>query len=79
MNFNVYVSDSLGRQIAVLSKEEGKSRNALIREAIECYLKSKTHTTWPQEVLEFKGIEEEIPSFESFRSELNPLLNQKIF
>jgi len=79
MNFNVYINDELGHQLAHVAETEGKSRNALIRDALSFYLKNHTNQCWPNEVLNFSGIRQDFPSFESFRSELNPATETVIF
>jgi predicted transcriptional regulator len=49
----------------------GRSRNALIRQAIEDWLERQEHRRWPEEVLAFQGIPEAVPS-EQARAELLP-------
>ena len=79
MNFNVYINDELGHQLAHVAEAEGKSRNALIRDALSFYLKNHTIQCWPNDVLNFSGIRQDFPSFESFRSELKPATETVIF
>ncbi len=70
MNFNIYVPDELGKNLACLIEETGKNRNTLIREALESYVFEHQHKSWSEVVLKFKGLGEEAIVFESFRSEL---------
>jgi hypothetical protein len=79
MNFNIYINDELGHQLAHVAEAEGKSRNALIRDALSFYLKNHTNQCWPNEVLSFSGISKDFPSFESFRSELKPATETALF
>jgi hypothetical protein len=55
--------------ILFATQESDKSRNALIREAIDLWLKKNDKTQWPVEILEFGG-EQDFPSFESNRDDL---------
>jgi len=68
MHFNIYVDDETGERLAELAREAGKSRNAVIREAIAAWVERNRHG-WPQEILEFDGIRG-APRFEDYRDEL---------
>jgi len=70
MNFNVYLDDDLGSRLLEAAKESQKSRNGLIREAIDLWLKTKQTTEWPDEIMQFTGISD-FQSFESHRSDLS--------
>jgi len=48
----------------------GKSRNNMIREAIELWLKDHRPQAWPEHILQFKGI----PNFASFEDTRKELL-----
>ncbi len=69
MHFNIYIDDQMGSQLNKLAKNSGKTRNALIREAIEEWILHQTKPEWPEEILSFKGIKN-IPAFESYRKNL---------
>lgn len=69
MNFNIYVSDQLGAQLLQFSKVTGKTKNAIIRQAIEEWLYKRASSSWPESIVLFKGIEG-IERFEASRSEL---------
>ena len=69
MNINIYIENDLGQQLQEMSATLGRTRNALIREAISEWLEGhKTHE-WPSCIQNFKGMED-APRFESYRSEL---------
>lgn len=69
MNFNIYVNDQLGAKLLQLSKATGKTKNAIIRQAIEEWLHKKAPSRWPESIISFQGIDG-IEAFESSRSEL---------
>ena len=71
MNFNIYVENTLSAQLDQLAKQQGKKRNAVIREALEAWIKQQMVTTWPDAVLNYQG-ELGAIAFESLRKELNP-------
>lgn len=70
MNFNIYIDDKVGIKLNKLAKTSGKTRNALIREAIEEWVNHQINPQWSEKILSFKGLKD-MPSFESYRSELN--------
>lgn len=77
MNINIYLEDSLAKQLNYFAKQSHLSRNAIIREALREWVQHRTTEKWPASVLRFNGYSE-IPAFESTRSELkepkdNPL------
>lgn len=71
MNFNIYVEDSLAERLEHLSEQQGKKRNAIIREALEAWIARFTPNTWPDIVMNYDGTEDGI-TFEATRSELLP-------
>ena len=71
MNINIYIEDSLGNYPNQYAKQTGKSRNALIREAVKEWIVHHGMKQWPVSVLKFSGVKE-IPAFESYRDELLP-------
>ena len=78
MNFNVYVEDWIGQQLEQSVQATGKSRNAIIREAIQLWLDQQKKSQWPSEILDFMGVEDAIV-FESYRDELTPPNEQELF
>ncbi|WP_194266256.1 CopG family transcriptional regulator [Dechloromonas sp. H13] len=71
MNFNIYLDDETGQQLAVAAKESGENRNALIRQAVAEWLARHGKPQWPETVLNFQGIAD-MPAFESSRDQLPP-------
>ena len=69
MNFNIYVPEELNQELLALSKTSKKTRNTLIREAIEVYLTQQHRHHWPDSILDFEGLGQGAVRFESFRSE----------
>jgi hypothetical protein len=69
MNFNVYIDKKTGERIARLAKMKRKSRNALIREALNQLLEQQSQPQWPREVMNFEGLPKTRP-FENSRREL---------
>ena len=69
MNFNIYLDDRLGERLIIATKESHKSRNALIREAVDLWLKTNENSSWSKQILEFEGVAD-FPAFESYRDEL---------
>jgi len=71
MNFNIYLDDETGSQLASAADQSGESRNALIRKAVREWLGRHAKPQWPDSVLDFKGMAE-ISPFEAKRDTLNP-------
>jgi metal-responsive CopG/Arc/MetJ family transcriptional regulator len=71
MNFNIYLDDATGQQLNQVAKQAGESRNALIRQAVNAWLKQHSKPQWPDEVLTFRGLVD-MPPFETGRDGLKP-------
>ncbi len=69
MNFNIYLDDELGKRLILATESNHRSRNALIREAVDLWLTTHERAQWPKEVLEFEG-DIAFPAFESYRDDL---------
>ena len=69
MNVNVYIENNLSQQLNESAKALHKSRNAIIREAIQDWLLCHKAHTWPAAVLNYKG-DARFPRFESHRKTL---------
>lgn len=69
MHFNIYLDDNLGEKLIKATKASHKSRNALIREAIDLWLKTNDKSSWPKQIMDFEG-EASFPAFESHRDDL---------
>jgi predicted transcriptional regulator len=67
MHFNITLDDRAGAQISHCAEATGKSRDALIREAVDEWL-ARHGETWPEEILAFQGVAD-FPAFEAARSE----------
>lgn len=70
MNFSIHIKKETAIKLKVLVKKTGKTRNALINEAIEQYLQSEQPSEWPKEVWELFGSYPELTPFEDYRKEL---------
>jgi predicted transcriptional regulator len=80
MNFNIYLNDEIAEKLDYLAEKEQKSRNSLIRAAIEAYLNANRVTSeWPKIILDFQGVGDTIPSFESYRNELKSPKDEDLF
>lgn len=71
MNINIYIEDTVGRELSLRAKQVGKPRNAIIREAIKEWVKTHGSTQWPRSVLNYAGTPDAV-AFESHRNELTP-------
>lgn len=69
VNFNIYLDDETGQQLKHMAKQEGESRNALVRQAVSEWLNRHGKSQWPDAVLAFKGMAD-IPRFEVSRGRL---------
>ncbi len=71
MNINIYVENNLGQQLQEFAKTLHKSRNAIIREALQEWVAHHKALEWPPCILNFNGLKEsKTPRFESTRREL---------
>lgn len=70
MNINVYIEDSLGKKITANAKALGKTRNAVIREALKEWLQHHKANKWSRAIQNFNGLKG-FPEFESYRQELD--------
>jgi hypothetical protein len=68
MDLSLHLSDERVRRLNAAARAAGKSRNALIREAVE---ERRARGQWPEAVLGFQGVPEAVP-FERTRAELGP-------
>ena len=64
MNINAYLPDELAEQLDRLADMRGQSRSAVMREALEAYLRRHRAGGWPAEILDWKGD----PSAQPFES-----------
>lgn len=71
MTFSIYLDDALTDSLNRLAKERGKSRNALIKEALRDWLTQRQPAGWPSQVIAFQGVRG-APRFEQSRKTLKP-------
>lgn len=71
MNVNIYIENSLGQQLNESAKALHKTRNSIVREAIQEWLAHHKVFEWPPCILNFHGLKnQKPPRFESLRDEL---------
>lgn len=70
MNVNVYLENGLAHQVSHLAKQLHKSRNAVIREALQEWVQRFQGKQWPVSILDFKGVKGDFTAFEDYRKEL---------
>lgn len=71
MNFSVHLSDELVERLNQTAKESGKTRNALIREAVGAWFDRRRPAKWPAKVMNFGGVRG-VKRFEENRKKLKP-------
>lgn len=64
MNITSYLPDALVESIDRLAREQHSSRSAVIRQALEMYLRRREAGGWPQSVCDWQGD----PGFAPFES-----------
>lgn len=69
MNFTVYIKKELAEQISRLSKTLKKSRNSIINEAVEQWVRKHEYRTWPENFFDFEAVID-VPDFKKLRKEL---------
>jgi metal-responsive CopG/Arc/MetJ family transcriptional regulator len=69
MTFSIHIDDSTAEALARAAQATGRTRNALIRQAIREWLAGRERKEWPGVVRQFKGVATAAP-FESNRREL---------
>jgi predicted transcriptional regulator len=66
MNITSYLPDELVEALDRLAQKERTSRSAVIRFALEAYLRRLQPGSWPDEVMSWSG-DAQFPPFESLR------------
>lgn len=69
MNFNIYIKKEIGDKINNAAKHFHKSRNSIVNEALEEWLKNHTKTEWPENFFDFSPAED-VPDFKTLREDL---------
>ena len=75
MPFSIHMDEETRRAIEALARKSGKTRNALINEAVREFVRSRAAQEWPENVRGWmaarpKRAHATMPAFESYRSEL---------
>ncbi len=73
MSFSIHLDNNSIEQLLRLAKKTGKTRNALIREAVERLLHDEACVAWPKAVEQLAGAMPDLTPFEANRAELLPL------
>ena len=71
MIFSIHIEEFLATELKDFAKQTGKSRNALIREAIQNFLSQKKKKHWPKSVHKLLGIDATFTPFEDHRADLS--------
>lgn len=69
MNFNIYVKKEVGERVSRMAMSLHRSRNSIVAEALEEWLRNHVETQWPENFFEFSPIEN-VPDFKLSRNEL---------
>jgi hypothetical protein len=71
MHFNIYLDDETGQRLTAAAKELGENRNAVIRHAVQDWLRRQGKPQWSAAVLSHTG-DPGMPPFEAEREQLVP-------
>jgi predicted DNA-binding protein len=71
MNFSIHLSNEMVERLDRAASETGKTRNALVREAVAEWFDRRRMSKWPLSVVSFKGLQG-VTRFEESRKELKP-------
>jgi hypothetical protein len=71
MNFSIHPSNEMVKRLDRAASETGKTRNALVREAVAEWLDRRRVSNWPPSVMSFRGLQG-VTRFEESRKELRP-------
>lgn len=69
MNFNVYINKSTGERVSKMAKALHRSRNSIVTEALDEWLKNHSASKWPKNFFDFSPVED-VPDFRALRNEL---------
>ncbi len=75
MPFSVHMDDATRRAVETLARKTGKTRNALINEAVREFVRTRASAEWPEDVRTWiksgpRRARAALPPFESYRAEL---------
>lgn len=71
MTFSIHIDEKMRQALEEAVARTGKSRNAIIREAVQAWLARERSATWPKSVLAHRGTRA-IEPFEKHRKALRP-------
>jgi hypothetical protein len=71
VNFKIYLDDETGQRLTTAASQRGETRNAVIRQAVQDWLRRDGRAEWPALVLSHTGMPD-MPPFEAGREELLP-------
>jgi hypothetical protein len=69
MNFTIYVNKEVAQKIEKLSKSLNRSRNSIVNEALQEWIKHHKSQQWPEHFFDFKPAKD-VPDFKALRNEL---------
>ena len=69
MNFSIYLKKELADKVNALSKSLKRSRNSIINEALEQWIKKHESRSWPENFFDFEPVSD-VPDFKTLRKEL---------
>ncbi|MDJ0743650.1 MAG: ribbon-helix-helix protein, CopG family [Xenococcaceae cyanobacterium MO_167.B27] len=75
MNFSIYLKDELVSKLEAIAKREKVSRNNLINQAVEHFIKEHEVSHWSEEILNWKGC----PEFELSKNDALIPPSEEIF
>lgn len=73
MNFSIHIDDSAAKDLGTLARRSGKTRNALITEALHSFLDQRKRREWPKAVKSLAGADKRLVPFENQRRSLKAL------
>lgn len=68
MNLTVCLSKELGERVNKTAKSLHRSRNSIVKEAVDEWLERQVTSEWPKSFFDFASIEE-VPDFQATRKE----------
>lgn len=77
MNFNIYLNKDMGAALNRVAKDQHRSRNSIISEALEEWLHNHAKARWPADFFEFAPIDD-VPDFKGLRNELSTPLEDPL-
>lgn len=72
MNFNVYVNKNLGQKLARATKRFHRTRNSIISEALEEWMREHEKSSWPKGFFDFEPVEG-VEDFKVYRQDLGSI------